>query len=82
MPYNPALREHAANEVDEQRIAKGLTWRALAERLGKPPVWATAALLGSHPMTRDDAEKVASCWSSATRPCGRCSVSRTAPPTR
>ncbi len=43
MPYNPALREHAANEVDEQRIAKGLTWRALAERLGKPPVWATAA---------------------------------------
>ncbi|GAB3254685.1 cyanase [Kineosporia babensis] len=58
MAYNPALREHAANEVDEQRIAKGLTWRALAEHIGRPPAWATAALLGSHPMSAEDAEKV------------------------
>ncbi len=58
MAYNPSLRERAANEVDEQRITKGLTWRALAEHIGRPPAWATAALLGSHPMTREDAEKV------------------------
>lgn len=56
--YHPALRERAAYEVDAQRIAKGRSWAELAELIGRPPVWTVAALLGSHPMPRDEAEKI------------------------
>lgn len=58
MTYNPSLREQAANEVDDRRIATGHSWEQIAEHLGKPPVWTVAALLGSHPMSRADAVKV------------------------
>ncbi len=58
MAYNPSLRERAAYEVDERRIAKGCTWQELADHIGRPAVWTTAALLGSHPLHPDDAEKI------------------------
>src|ERR1700757_5266189 len=32
------------------RLEKGLTWKQLADALKKPVVWATAALLGQHPI--------------------------------
>ncbi|WP_222196141.1 cyanase [Modestobacter italicus] len=48
----------AADLVVAARIRRGLTWAQLAEELGAPLVWTTAALLGQHPMTRDQAAAV------------------------
>ncbi len=39
-----AMREHQ------------LTFAELAERLGRPPVWVAAAVLGQHPFTSEEAE--------------------------
>jgi cyanate lyase len=42
------------NEITEQivvaRLARGLTWRELADAIGRPVVWTTSALLGQHPV--------------------------------
>ena len=42
------------NELTEQivvaRLAKGLTWQQLADAIDRPLMWATAALLGQHPI--------------------------------
>jgi len=42
------------HEITEQiviaRLQKGLTWRQLADAIGKPVVWTTAALLGQQPI--------------------------------
>jgi cyanate lyase len=42
------------HEITEQiviaRLQKGLTWQQLADAIGKPVVWTTAALLGQHPI--------------------------------
>jgi cyanate lyase len=42
------------NEITQQiiaaRLAKGLSWQQLADAIGKPVVWTTAALLGQHPI--------------------------------
>ncbi|GEM29694.1 cyanate hydratase [Nocardia neocaledoniensis NBRC 108232] len=48
----------AADLVVAARIRKGLTWAAIAESLGAPLVWTTAALLGQHPMTAEQAAAV------------------------
>lgn len=43
------------------RLAKfrtGVSWAALAEAIGKDPVWTVAALLGQHPMSAADAQTV------------------------
>jgi cyanate lyase len=45
----------AADLVVAARVRKGLTWARIAEELGAPVVWATAALLGQHPMTPEQA---------------------------
>lgn len=58
MAYNPSSRARAAIDVDEQRIAKGYSWQQLAEHIGRPPVWTVAALLGSHPMSAAEAERI------------------------
>lgn len=48
------------NELTEQivvaRLAKGLTWQQLADAIGAPVVWTTAALLGQHPVPVDQAK--------------------------
>lgn len=49
----------AGQIVDEARLAKGLSWRDIAERIDKPLVWTVAALLGKHPVPRESAELVA-----------------------
>jgi cyanate lyase len=42
------------NEITERivvaRQAKGLSWQALADAVGRPVVWTTSALLGQHPI--------------------------------
>jgi len=54
---NPIMSKSAAADlVVAARVRKGLTWARIAEELGAPVVWATAALLGQHPMTPEQAK--------------------------
>ena len=46
-------------KIDRRRRDAGLTWRALAERIGGDPVWVTAALLGQHPLSEEQAQRTA-----------------------
>ncbi|MFI9536462.1 cyanase [Nocardia fusca] len=48
----------AADLVVAARIRRGLSWADIADALGAPLVWTTAALLGQHPMTAEQASKV------------------------
>ncbi|MFD6399782.1 cyanase [Nocardia sp. NPDC060249] len=55
----PILSKSAAADlIVAARIRKGLTWAGIAESLGAPLVWTTAALLGQHPMTEEQAATV------------------------
>ncbi|THV30782.1 cyanase [Glycomyces paridis] len=57
----PILSKSAAAElVVAARIRKGLTWTAIAEAIDAPPVWTTAALLGQHPLSPEQAAAVCS----------------------
>jgi cyanate lyase len=51
-------KSDAADLVVAARVRKGLTWAQIADELGAPVVWVTAALLGQHPMTPEQVEKV------------------------
>ncbi|MBB1020868.1 cyanase [Dietzia sp. E1] len=51
-------KSEAAAHVDSARIRQGRTWTELAEHLGTPLVWTTAALLGQHPMSTEQARSV------------------------
>lgn len=44
-------------KIDHRRRETGLTWRALAARVGGDPVHVTAALLGQHPLSEEQARK-------------------------
>ncbi len=48
----------AARLVNSARIRRGLTWHQIASEIDAPVVWTTAALLGQHPMTEDQATHV------------------------
>jgi cyanate lyase len=50
-------KSDAADLVLAARKRRGLSWSAIADELGAPLVWATAALLGQHPLTREQAER-------------------------
>ncbi|QIN77745.1 cyanase [Rubrobacter marinus] len=52
------IREDVTELILESRREKGLTFAAIAGKLGKPKVWTTAALLGQHPMDAGTAETV------------------------
>ncbi|MBB1058068.1 cyanase [Dietzia sp. B19] len=55
----PIMSKHdAAAHVDSARIRQGRTWAELADHLGAPLVWTTAALLGQHPMSAEQARSV------------------------
>jgi len=49
-------RDEATAAVREAKEASGLTWHEIAGRVGRSPVWTTAALLGQAPMSADEAE--------------------------
>lgn len=53
-------KDAAAAEVRTAKARLGLTWEQLAEAVGRPLVWTTAALLGQHPMNKAEAEAAAS----------------------
>jgi len=51
-------REEATDLVPEAKRGKGLTFEAIAQRVGRHKVWTTAALLGQHPMNEAQAQTV------------------------
>ncbi len=59
-----ATREAIFEKVQTARREKGLTWRAIADRLSSgSPVLITAALLGQMTLTREEAAKAAELFS-------------------
>jgi cyanate lyase len=52
-------REEATELILEAKKDKDLTFEAIAKEVGRPKVWATAALMGQHPMGEEEAEAVA-----------------------
>jgi cyanate lyase len=48
----------AGQILNELRLAKGLTWRDVADHIDKPLVWTVAALLGKHPVPTESAQAV------------------------
>jgi cyanate lyase len=51
-------RDEITQQIIAARLAKGLTWQELADAIGKPVVWTTAALLGQHPIPSDAGHKL------------------------
>ncbi|QFG23493.1 cyanase [Actinomadura sp. WMMB 499] len=51
-------KSEAARHVASAKVRRDLSWARIAEEIGAPLVWTTAALLGQHPMTREQAERV------------------------
>jgi cyanate lyase len=51
-------RDDVTAAVFAAKRARQLTFTGLAEQLGKPKVWLTAALLGQHPLPAEDAARV------------------------
>jgi cyanate lyase len=51
-------REEATKQILEAKKEKELTYAAIAEKVGAHKVWTTAALLGQHPMSAEQAETV------------------------
>lgn len=51
-------KSDAAHLVNSARIRRGLSWHQIAAEIDAPVVWTTAALLGQHPMTEDQATHV------------------------
>jgi len=51
-------RDEITQQIIAARLTKGLTWQQLADAIGKPVVWTTAALLGQHPIPPDDGHKL------------------------
>lgn len=51
-------KSDAADLVIAARVRRGLSWAEIADEIGAPVVWTTAALLGQHPMTHEQAKRV------------------------
>lgn len=52
-------KQDAAAAVRAAKAHLGVSWAQLAEAVGRPVAWSTAALLGQHPMSKDEAEAAA-----------------------
>ncbi len=51
-------KAEAADRIIAARVRRGLSWASIAEAIDAPVVWTTAALLGQHPLTAEQAETV------------------------
>ena len=51
-------RHELTEQIVIARLQKGLTWEHLADAIGKPVVWTTAALLGQHPIPAEQGKVV------------------------
>lgn len=52
------IREEATEQILEAKKQKVLTFEAIAQKMGRHKVWTTAALLGQHPMSAEEADAV------------------------
>ncbi|MYV51191.1 cyanase [Streptomyces sp. SID3212] len=52
-------KQQAGEAVRAAKVLTGVTWAQLAEALDAPLAWTTAALLGQHPMSAEQAETAA-----------------------
>lgn len=52
------IREEATEMILEAKKEKELTFEAIAQKVGAHKVWTTAALMGQHPMTAEQADTV------------------------
>jgi cyanate lyase len=52
------IREEATELILEAKKKKGLTFEAIAQKVGTHKVWTTAALMGQHPMSAEEADTV------------------------
>ena len=50
-------KSEAARLVASAKVRSGLSWARIADEIGAPVVWATAALLGNHPMPPEQARR-------------------------
>jgi cyanate lyase len=58
MKGNEAMtREQCTAAILEAKAKKGLSYQKIADHVGRHVVWTTAALLGQHPMSEDEARK-------------------------
>jgi cyanate lyase len=56
LDMTPIMRKSdAAALVVAARIRRGLSWSQIAHEIGAPLVWTTAALLGQHPLSQEQA---------------------------
>ncbi|MBA2346417.1 MAG: cyanase [Rubrobacter sp.] len=53
-------REEATRKILEAKQDKSLTFETIANKVGRHKVWTTAALMGQHPMSEDEADAVIS----------------------
>lgn len=53
------IREDLAEKIIAAKTAKGLTWKELAQKVGKSPCYVTAALLGQMSLGADEAQAAA-----------------------
>ena len=61
-------REDATELILEAKREKGLTFGAIAQKVGRHKVWTTAALMGQHPMNEEaSSTKTATASGSPTR---------------
>ncbi|MEW6408762.1 MAG: cyanase [Nitrospirota bacterium] len=49
-------REEATRLIIEAKQKRGLTWEEIAKKVGRHKIWTTAALLGQHPMSKEEAD--------------------------
>jgi cyanate lyase len=50
-------RDEATAQILAAKKLKGLTFEEIARAVGRDKVWTTAALMGQHPLSKDEAEK-------------------------
>jgi cyanate lyase len=53
------MKKEAGQAVLAAKTRLGITWVQLAETIGAPLAWTTSALLGQHPMGKEQAETAA-----------------------
>lgn len=51
-------RQEVSDSIQAAMQERGVTFAELATSLGRPPVWVAAAVLGQHPFSREEAEKL------------------------
>ncbi len=49
-------RSELTEKILSAKLKKGISWPKLAEKIGRSPVWTTAALMGQMPLSADEAK--------------------------